>query len=712
MPESPRPDAEKNLFSEFGPTDYETWKEAAIESLKGAPFEKKVFTPTYEGITLSPMYWPKDVEALVHAASMPGLTPFVRHGRPAGYLDKPWGIAQKLDEPLPEAFNEVLLHDLTKGQTALTLGLDSTTAKGLDADAAPDKAPDGLALCTPKDFAAAFDSVDFANLPLICHAGANSLGLLAFFAEFVQSQGRPTADLNGIVGADPLGVLAVEGSLPVNLEDACNLLAAAAAWAGKNAPNLRTVFVNASNYHNAGASAVEELGFALATGVFYARQLVERGLSADDAAMTIGFEFSLGRNFFMEIAKLRAARLVWSQVMEAIGAGKTAQRMVIHGRTSWWTKTKYDPFVNMLRNTTEVFAGAMGGADTIEAAPFDEPVRPAGEFSRRVSRNLQILLQQESHFVQPIDPSGGSWAVESLTHELASKAWELFRQVEGMGSMAKAILQGFCSQTAQATALARKKDLYKRKESFIGTNLHPNPGEKPLSPTGSDPAAVQERRAGALKAFRTGQDAAKVNAALAALGQAPDMEKALDAVKAGATLGQVTAALYQKAAPGQKTQALVCERGAVPFEKLRESMDAFVAAGNSRPKIFLANIGPIPQHKARADFSTGFFASGGFEMVRNKGFEDPSAAAQAFAQSGAAIAVICSTDKVYPEVVPALVPLLKQAVGNSTVLLAGRPAKELEQAYKDAGLDGAIYLGADCYTTVKNIQQKCGVSHE
>lgn len=713
---TPRGEGEK-LFSEFSFPSYQEWYDAAVASLKGAPFEKKVITKTYEDIDLQPMYWQHEIKDLPHIDTMPGSAPFVRGTKADGFLINPWNICQAISCSTPEEFNKAAVHDLERGQTGLQVVLDPAVKLGQDPGRA--KAEDvgamGLSAACAGDFAKALAGVDTANIPMFVNAGATALPIASLMAAGQLVSGKFAASLAGCVGADPLGELAAKGAIPISLNAAYDSMTALLMWAKSNARHVRTIIASGSPYHDAGASATQELAFAMATAVEYVRAMQERGVEFDVIAPKVCFSFSVGGHFFMEIAKLRAARILWTQIADAFGGNEESQKLFMFARTSAWTKTLCDPYVNMLRNTTECFAAAMGGADMVYVAPFDEVARQPNEFSRRVSRNLQIVLQEESRFTQPVDPSGGSWFVETLTDTVAEKAWGIFQEIEKAGGMAKALEQDLPQSLCADVAAQKAKNVKKRKDVFVGTNMYANLAETPLEVPAMDHAALQSQRAAQVeefcKAAGNGGDMLKaLEEAMKDSPAAPEtMDKAVAAAQAGASLSAIFGTL--EAGSGSVTP-LAIHRGSEPFESLRFAMDKHIKETGQRVKIFLANMGPIPQHKARADFSGGFFQPGGFEMVENTGFQTPEDCAQAFADSGAKIAIICSTDKAYPEVVPPLAKLLKEKVSGAFVLLAGKPAKDLEQSYRDAGMDDYIFMGADCYTLLLNLQKRSGLTHE
>jgi len=700
-------------FTEFPTTSYDEWREAAEAALKGGSFEKRLITKTHEGIALQPMYRAEDVAELPHMGSLPGLPPFVRGTEPLGYKQQPWEISQELKDATPEAFNQALRADLERGQTAVNMRLDLATLLGEDADAAEPGliGKDGLSVSCLDDLTTALDGVDPEQTPIIVQAGASGLPLLSMVLAMLEKQSRSGAKLRGCIGGDPLGELAGSGRLPRSLKGAYEDMAQLTRWAAAEAPKLRTVLVRSHPYHDGGGNAVQELGFALATGVEYLRELQARGVTIDQAAPRILFAFSLGSNLFMEIAKLRAARMLWAKIVAAFGGGEDAQKMHIHTRTSGWNKTLYDPDVNMLRATTEAFSGVRGGCDSLHIGPKDEIAGVPSDFSRRVARNAHAVLREEAGLTRAVDPAGGSWYVENLTDTRAAKSWDLFREVEKQGGMAKALSADFPQNEVGAVSDQRAKAYAQRRDIFVGTNMYPNPADKPLVPEALDHAALQQQRATKLKAFRQAVDAGAHQSALDKLAKAPPDDRvkaAVAAAAAGATLNDLCSALATGEQADPVIEPVAIKRGAELFENLRKKSEAFAARTGSPPKVFLANMGPIPQHKARADFSRGFLEVGAFEVIGNDGFETTDQACQAAVASGAGAVVICSTDKTYPDLAPNLAKGIKAAKPDTLVLVAGYPADHVD-AFKAAGVDDFIHIRANCYELLDKLQNKMGV---
>ena len=695
-------------LDEFTPPTDEEWKEACEALLKGAPFEKVMFTKTYEGITFDPMYTRKHTEAILPKSVMPGMGDYLRGVDPAGYIGKPWGIAQACDETLPAENNELLRHENDKGSTIYHIVLDSATRAGVDARQAPHVGDIGTSVTTVDDMHTLLEGLDLGKFPLYIYAGANALPILSLVAAARRAAGEDMSNVRGIIGADPIGALAADGKLDAPIAAYYDSLAAAARWASTNAPHLRTIFVRSDVYSNGGASDVQEVASVLSTAAAYLRALCERGLTIDEAASQIAFGFSMGANFFLQIAKLRAVRPIWAQIVKAFGGNAESQKMRIHARPALFFKTVYDPYVNMLRNTTEIFSGVVGGIDSFESAPFDEPIRKGDEFSRRIARNIQIMLQEEFGMLQPIDPAGGSWAVETLTRQMKEKIWKEFQSIEERGGVIDALRSGSIQDGIAAILAERFKKSEIRKDRIVGNNMYPNMTETLLDRREEDTAALKAQRTADIDAYLSDIDAKHRDETLAAFKADGSVANGIEAAFAGATIAELMAAVTE--GKGAETlTAIAPHRWSERFEALRKRTEDYKAEKNDNVRIFLANMGPIPQHKARADFTTGFLQVGAFEVLGNDGFKTVEEAAEAAGASGADAVVICSTDATYPEIVPALAPKLHEVLPNARVFLAGAAPKDLLETYNNAGIDQYISVKANCYEILESLQKKKGM---
>lgn len=702
---------EANFFGEFPAPSYEEWKEEAVSALKGGVFERKLLTKTHEGITLQPMYRRQDTEDLKYTDSLPGFFPYVRGIDPLGYLNKPWDIAQESTVPNAKTFNEVVKFDLEKGADAVNLVLDEASLLCEDADVADTQmvGNKGVSVSSLQDLNEALQGIDLKENPLYLNTGESLVPMFSLVMSYLKSEGKTYKDIKGMVGSDPLSVLVKEGSLDNSLDDLYDEMATVAKWANENTEDLRTIAVEGHVYSNGGANAIQELAFVVATGVEYLKQMMSRGLTVDQAAQRMRFSFSIGSNFFMEISKLRAARILWAQVVHSFGGNDESQKMIIHARTSAFTKTVYDPYVNMLRTTTETFSAVVGGINSMHLSPFDEPLREGTVFSRRIARNQQIMFKEEFNLLQPVDPAGGSWYIEMLTETLAEEAWKTFQTVEEKGGIYQALMTGFVQDEIDAILEGRFKKLEVRSDVKAGTNMYANMTEEREEAQVLDHEQIKRQRIAEIQEYRKDTDNQAKTEAVKAIDLKGEnaIDTVIDAVSNGATIGEI-AKISHKAIIPIEVKPIKPRRLTERFEAMRMDTEAHIEKTGKNVKVYLVNMGPIPQHKGRADFSTGFFEVAAFEVIKNDGHASHEEAVQKTLESGAEVAIICSTDKTYPVDVPAVAKPLKEANPELKLFLAGSPGDK-EQEYRDAGIDDFVHVKANCYQILRNIQKERGI---
>lgn len=693
---------EFSLEQDFPPVSYDEWRAMVEEALKGAPFERKLVTHTYEGIDVQPIYSRRDQLAGDDPLGFPGCAPFVRGSEPLGAEPSEWDLRQEHAHPDLTVTNRAILDDLEGGATSLLLQLDAAACCGFDPDqdgAAELAGREGLMTHTVDDLDAALADVDLSIAAVSLDAGAAFLPAAATLAGLWRRRDISPRDVRGAFNADPLAALARSGQLPVSTAAALASLAELAKWTADNLPHVTAVGVDTSPYHDAGATAAQDIAFSLATAVEYLRAMTNAQLDVDAAARQILFRVGLGTHHFLAIAKLRAARRAWSRVIEACGGSAGSGAMQIHARTANRVLTQRDPYVNLLRNTVAVFAAGVGGANAITSVPFDTITGLPGNFSRRVARNTALVLQEEAHLHRVIDPGGGSWFLDQLTEQLADKAWEIFQEIERQGGMLAALQSGAVAEQIDAAYAPRAKDIARRKEGITGVSEFPDITEQRVIHPPPDPAdLLGAARARIENARKTDETFSGLAAGTAAM---------IEAAANGATIGQMARALGFHDEPTEAIAPLEPRSFAEPFEELRDASDAWQAAHGQRPRVFLANMGPVAHHTARATYSKNFFEAGGFEIIGSDGFADAGAAAAALSESGARIAVICSSDKLYAEIVPDTAAKLKKA-GARSVVLAGYPGDN-EQAWRAAGVDRFIFMKCNVLETLRELLREEGV---
>ncbi len=667
-------------FDEFAPASYAEWKDAAIAALKGADFDKKMFTKLVDGITLNPIYNSSDV---THPIEKPGEFPYRRGTRSLGYRERPWYIAQSVSACTAKGLNGKLLEELEGGCTGLSILLDC---------------PQGVKLETLEDWKKAFENVVLEALPVWITPGSCGLGALAMYVETARAQGADLRKLTGGVTYDPIAHLASRGSFCSGMGfcGARKQLVAMVKWTLEHtsAP-FAAVGVSGLPFHNAGASAMQEVACMLSAAVTYLRALEAGGICVEDAAPRLRFTTGVGNNLFLEVAKIRALRMLWAQVVRACGGSDEAAKINLHARTSSWTISRVDPWVNMLRATAQAFSAVLGGVDSLDVVPFDSAVRRPDGFSRRIARNVQLILQGECNMDKVADPAGGSYYIENLTDAVAQSAWDLFRKLEAEGGIVASLKAGTIQKAVAALAGKRYEYADQRRQTIVGVNKYVNLDEKPLEKPNCPSSS------------RRDESACLEQKPVALAGTAMEDVLAVVPTAAMGSVQKALAGLY--ACPvGVSVEPLVPCRISERFERLLDRAAAFRAKTGSCPQIFLANMGPLRQFKARADFSQDFLKAGGFDVVYPAGFKTVQEAADAAVASGLGACVICSTDDTYDGIVPEFCRRVKAAKPEMIILLAGYPA-DLVSSFKSAGVDMFIHVKANCHDVLESLQTRLGL---
>ncbi len=706
-------ESELRLKDDFTPPTYEEWKEVVNVDLKGADFDKKLITKTYENINLNPIYTRKDLENLKFIDNLSGFENYVRGFYAEGYLNEGWQISQVLNTPDAEIFNEMIKHELERGLDAISFSLDFATQKGLDADYASEEevGKNGLSISGLNSLSRALNGIDITKYPLNIFTGYTSLPFLMLLKAYCNKQNIDSTKIKGCIFADPISCLSAYGKLNITLDKAFDELKQSVEFAEKYFPGVRVIGACGFGYNSAGASAVQELGFVFTSIIEYANKLIDRGLDVQKVFKNIRVTFGISSFYFMEIAKLRAAKILWNNIVKAYGVNPDENKLFIHARTSKYNQTKYDPYVNMLRTTTEAFSAVLGGIDSLHTNAFDEEFNTPDEFSRRIARNTQIILKEESNLVKLIDPAGGSYYVEKLTDEVAALSWAVIQEVEKQGGLIEALKNEFVQNEIKKISDLRIADLAKRKSVLVGTNMYANVKETLPEKRVFDKKAFIKKRAEFLQKYRVSGNTEKHSAIIDKLGKLGSsvsdelFETGVAAYVEGATLGEVANSLHSGVEESFAVTPLKIYRLAEIFEELRDNAEEFKAKTGYLPKLFLATMGPVKQHKARADFSRGFFEVAGFDVIYPNALNSAAEAVEAFEKSGAKVVVICSTDETYPEIVPAFMQELKKQNIEGYVVLAGYPKEQVE-AHKESGVNDFIYLGCDAYTLLKRVQAK------
>ena len=451
-------------FAEFENATREQWLDATEASLRGAGLDSLV-KPGTEGVHIHPLPHADDLARIQHHLSLPGQFPYVRGAKAAGYRARSWLIAAHIPHCDPRDFNRALREGLSQGQSAIALS-------------------DSLRLKNEADLRHALADIDLARRPLLILSHARAPAIYDWLRALCGEDAL--ARLRGCLAYDPLCNLARTGAMP---EDAFERLAAHLLLVDQHSPQLGSVGVCAAAYHDAGADATQELAATLATAVAYLRALSQRGLALADIAPKLHFRLNIGENFFIEVAKFRAVKLLWAQALRAFGLERCAGSMQVHARSGWRNKSRRDPYVNLLRLTTEALSAAVGGVDSIQLAAFDEPLGGSDDFSLGLSRNLQLILQEEVRLTELIDPAGGAWHVEKLTDQVARAAWSQFQRIEAAGGLLASLRAGTIQREIAAVASRRRRAAASGESVLVGSNRYVDPAaDSPPAQTGVDAA--------------------------------------------------------------------------------------------------------------------------------------------------------------------------------------------------------------------------------
>ena len=618
-------DSKEKLFSDFSPVTTEQWMEKVTADLKGADFEKKLVWKTNEGFKVKPFYRKEDLEGLKTTDALPGEFPYLRGNKKD---NNEWLVRQEIRVDDVKEANAKALDILNKGIDSLSFHVK---AKELNA-AYLEMLLEGIcAECVELNFSTCQGHVvDLANL----------------LVEYFQKKGYDLNKLHGSINFDYLNKMLAKGKEKGSLVDTAKALIAATAAL----PEYRVINVNALTLNNAGAYIYQELGYALAWGNEYMNQLTEAGIPAATVAKKIKFNFGISSNYFLEIAKFRAGRMLWADIVNsylAEGDCKCAAQMKIHAETSSFNLTVFDSYVNLLRTQTEAMSAALAGVDSMTVVPFDEAYETPNDFSERLARNQQLLLKEESHFDKVIDPAAGSYYIENLTVSIAKQAWDLFLAVEDEGGFYAAVKAGKVQGAVNASNKARHEAVAKRKEILLGTNQYPNFTE-----------LAGEKRP-------------------------------LEAV---CCCGGGHHDTCEKDVP-----SLNFDRAASEFEALRLQTET----SGKRPKAFMLTIGNLAMRQARAQFSCNFLACAGYEVVDNLGFSTVEEGVEAAVAAKADIVVLCSSDDEYAEYA---VPAFKALNGRAMFIVAGAPACMDE--LKAAGIENFIHVRVNVLETLKEYNAK------
>ena len=691
------------------------WQALAQKELGDTPLDTLTWQ-TPEGIAVKPLYTAADTTGLEE--NLPGFFPFTRGVRATMYANRPWTVRQYAGFSTAEESNAFYKRNLAAGQMGLSVAFDLATHRGYDSDhprVVGDVGKAGVAIDTLEDMKILFQDIPLDKMSVSMTMNGAVIPCLAFYIVAAEEQGVSADKLSGTIQNDILKEFMVRNTYIYPPAPSMRIIADIIEYTAKNMPKFNSISISGYHMQEAGATQVQELAFTLADGMEYVRAAMAKGLDVDAFAGRLSFFFAIGMNFFMEVAKLRAARLLWARIMKDFGAKKASSLMLrTHCQTSGVSLTEKDPYNNVIRTALEALAAALGGTQSLHTNALDEAIALPTDFSARIARNTQLILQEESGITKVVDPLGGSYYVESLTKELADKAWAIIQEVEEMGGMTKAVESGLPKLQIEEAAAAKQARIDRGEEVVVGVNKYRLAKEDPIDILDVDNNAVREAQIARINAVKAGRDEARAQAALNALregarGKANLLALAVDCARARCTLGEISSAMEDvfgrhraeiKSVSGVYGAAY---EGDGAFQALQGRIDAFAKAEGRRPRILIVKMGQDGHDRGAKVVATGF-ADLGFDVDVGPLFQTPAEAARQAIDNDVHAVGVSSLAAGHKTLVPALIEELKaQGAGDILVFCGGViPAQDYDFLYK-AGASAIFGPGTNLVEAAGNV---------
>ncbi|WP_019009945.1 methylmalonyl-CoA mutase [Deinococcus aquatilis] len=702
-------------------TDLGAWKAMARKDLRGADPDTLNRT-TAEGLTLKALYTRADLPS--GADTLPGLPPYTRGPRATMYAQRPWTIRQYAGFSTAEESNAFYRRNLAAGQKGLSVAFDLATHRGYDSDhprVVGDVGKAGVAIDSVEDMKILFDGIPLEDMSVSMTMNGAVLPVLAAFIVAGEEQGVPRAQLSGTIQNDILKEFMVRNTYIYPPTPSMRIVADIIAFTAREMPKFNSISISGYHLQEAGANAALELAYTLADGLEYVRAALQKGLDVDEFAPRLSFFFAIGMNFYVEIAKLRAARLLWDEIMAGFAPKNPMSRALrTHCQTSGWSLSEQDPYNNVVRTTIEAMAAVFGGTQSLHTNAFDEAIGLPTDFSARIARNTQLVLQEETGIPDVVDPWGGSYLMERLTVDLADKARELMREVEELGGMAKAIESGVPKLRIEESAARKQARIDRGEDVIVGVNKY-----RPTQPTevdvlNIDNAAVRLSQIARLERVRAQRDAVKVQTALDALEDAARADKtntgegnllalSVAAMQARATVGEVSDALERvwgrhaaevRTLSGVYAQGYAGDEG---FAALQGEIEAFAEAEGRRPRMLVVKMGQDGHDRGAKVIATGF-ADLGFDVDVGPLFQTPEEAARQAIENDVHVVGVSSQAAGHLTLIPHLIAALKaEGAGDIQVIAGGVIPQQDYAALRAAGVAGIFGPGTPILTSAREV---------
>ena len=690
---------------DFPPVALADWQRAAAKSAPGGDVDALVWH-TPDGIAVKPLYTAADLRGLVYVDTMPGFPPYVRGPQPTMYAVRPWTIRQYAGFSTAEESNAFYRRNLEAGGQGVSVAFDLATHRGYDSDherVVGDVGKAGVAIDSVEDMKILFDGIPLDKVSVSMTMNGAVLPVLAGYIVAAEEQGVAQAQLSGTVQNDILKEFMVRNTYIYPPEPSMRIVADIISYTATHMPKFNSISISGYHMQEAGANQALELAFTLADGREYVRAALSRGMAVDAFAPRLSFFFAVGMNFYLEIAKLRAARLLWWRIMTAF-APKSQKSLILrmHCQTSGWSLTEQDPYNNIVRTTIEAMAAVFGGTQSLHTNAFDEAVALPSDFAARVARNTQVILQEESHIGSVIDPWAGSYMMEKLTQDMADRAWAILEEVEAMGGMTRAVDSGWAKLRIEAAAAEKQARIDSGQDVIVGVNRFRLDTEDPMEVREIDNTAVRDAQLGRLAKVKAARDSNAVMAALAALtasarsGEGNMLDLAIQATRARATGGEISDALEVVWGRHRATTQSVAGVYGANFteakmwEDIKADIDAFAVAEGRRPRIMVAKLGQDGHDRGAKVVATAF-ADLGFDVDIGPLFQTPEEAAQQAIENDVHAIGISTLAAGHKTLVPAIIAALRAQGARDVVVFVGGVIPQQDYAMLHAAGVAGIY---------------------
>ena len=695
----------------------QSWRTVAEKELRGKSLEDLTWQ-TLEGIDINPLYTPEDVSELDHMNSLPGQEPFVRGVRSTMYAGRPWTIRQYAGFSTAEASNAFYRKALAAGQQGVSVAFDLATHRGYDSDhprVIGDVGKAGVAIDSVEDMKILFDGIPLDQVSVSMTMNGAVIPVLANFIVAGEEQGHDKAKLSGTIQNDILKEFMVRNTYIYPPEPSMRIVADIIEYTSSEIPKFNSISISGYHMQEAGANLVQELAFTLADGKEYVKTAIERGMDVDHFAGRLSFFFAIGMNFFMEAAKLRAARLLWHRIMTDLGAKNPRSKMLrTHCQTSGVSLQEQDPYNNVVRTAYEAMSAVLGGTQSLHTNALDEAIALPTEFAARIARNTQLILQEETGVTNVVDPLAGSYYVEKLTADLAEAAWQLIEEVDTMGGMTKAVASGMPKLRIEEAAAQRQANIDRGEQVIVGVNKYRLEEEDDIDILDIDNDAVREAQVARLQTIRESRDAARCDAALGEISRRAAeggnlLEAAVEAARARATVGEISMAMekvFGRHRAEVKTLAGVYGKayeGDTEFEKIQSSVEQFATEEGRRPRMLVVKMGQDGHDRGAKVIATAF-ADIGFDVDVGPLFQTPEEAAQDAIDNDVHVIGISSQAAGHKTLAPKLIEVLEaRDAGDILVICGGVIPQQDYDFLKSAGVKAIFGPGTNIPAAAQEI---------